>query len=139
MMDNDSPNAPNRTADQIGQIAGTFWQWHFGDFSPGDSWAPPINVYRLDWRVEVCVCLAGVDKKTIDVAVKPGLLTVRGTREAPETAHGEGESMRILSMEIDHGPFCREVRLPEQVDLARVESEYRDGLLWIHLPLRYEG
>ena len=42
-------------------------------------------------------------------------------------------------MEIDHGSFCRTIRLPVQVDLGRVESTYDNGLLWIRLTLRAPG
>lgn len=47
--------------------------------------------------------------------------------------------MRILTMEIDHGSFRRVIKLPERVDLARIESEYKNGLLWVRLPLRDAG
>lgn len=97
-----------------------------------------INVYRLPRQIEVCVSLAGVAKQSIDVQVKPGLLTVRGVRRPPEPHMAEDQTMCILTMEIDHGPFCRQVTLPEQADLTKVESEYRQGLLWVHIPLRDE-
>jgi HSP20 family molecular chaperone IbpA len=38
-------------------------------------------------------------------------------------------------MEIDHGSFRREVSLPPNIDLEKVESVYANGLLWVHLPL----
>jgi len=41
-----------------------------------------------------------------------------------------------LAMEIDHGPFQREIILPVEVDPNRVIAEQRNGLLWIYLPLR---
>ena len=37
-------------------------------------------------------------------------------------------------MEIDHGGFCREVELPEDVDRDRIAANYRNGMLWIELP-----
>jgi HSP20 family molecular chaperone IbpA len=37
-------------------------------------------------------------------------------------------------MEIDHGGFCREVELPEDVDRERIAANYRNGMLWIELP-----
>ena len=42
----------------------------------------------------------------------------------------------MIAMEIDYGPFEREVRLPDEVDVKKVHAEQKNGLLWIHLPLK---
>jgi HSP20 family protein len=44
--------------------------------------------------------------------------------------------MQMIAMEIDYGPFEREVRLPDEVDVNKVHADQKNGLLWIHLPLR---
>jgi len=117
-------------------------QWSFQvtpqkyGFCPVETWAPLVNLYQLDDRIEVCVDLSGVDPKKIDVEIEPGRLTVTGERNTPEPAREAGESMRIVVMEIDHGQFCRSIPLPDQVDIRRAESEYKAGLLWVRLPLR---
>jgi HSP20 family molecular chaperone IbpA len=38
-------------------------------------------------------------------------------------------------MEIDHGPFVREILLPIEVTPAEATAEQRNGFLWINLPL----
>jgi len=134
-----SDQESDRVDGHISEVVASFWHWHVGEFSPVESWSPLINVYRLPGRIDVCVSLAGVDKRAIDVQVKPGLLTIRGVCQCPEPGCPPDKDMRIVTMEIDHGPFCRHVALPEQVDLAKVESEYRQGLLWVRLPLREQG
>jgi len=130
------PRSENkRSAGQISKIITECWNWRFGDFSPKDTWQPPLNVYRLSRRISVCMSVAGVVKGTIDVQLRRGLLVIQGVRHAPEPKHEQDETMQIISMEIDHGPFCRQVRLPDQIDLEAVESRYEDGMLWIELPL----
>jgi HSP20 family molecular chaperone IbpA len=47
--------------------------------------------------------------------------------------------MRILSMEVDHGPFRRVLTLPDHARVGRAESEYREGLLWVRIPLDEPG
>jgi HSP20 family molecular chaperone IbpA len=128
-----------QVAGQLSQMMNKLWQWHTGDFCPVDTWSPAINYYRLERRIEICMDLSGVDRKHIDIRVEPGQLVVRGMRHAPEPSRQAGDLMRIDAMEIDHGRFCRTIRLPEHVDLVRVESEYDNGLLWIRLPLRAPG
>jgi HSP20 family protein len=134
-----TPDDVVHLAGQLSQMAGQLWRWHFGEFPGGDSWSPAVNLYHLPRRVEVCVDVAGVDRRHLDVRVEPGRLIIRGVRQPPEPPHEPEQPMRIISMEIDHGPFCRVVALPDRVDLAAVESEYVNGLLWIRLPLRDPG
>ena len=123
---------------RITQVVEQSWQWHQGKFFPVDSWSPAINVYQLERRVEVCVDLAGLDTKSVEVRVEINRLIIRGSRPAPEPQRGK-EPMRILSMEINHGPFCRIMTLNQLIDLPRVQTQYVNGLLWICLPLRSPG
>ncbi|MFW6058667.1 MAG: Hsp20/alpha crystallin family protein [Phycisphaeraceae bacterium] len=121
---------------QLNALLRDAMQRNFGRCSPTDTWAPSVNVYQLRGRLEVCVDLAGVQRESMDVRVEPGRLIIRGVRQAPEPSDREGGPMRIVGMEIDYGPFHREITLPEQVRLEHVQSSYADGLLWITLPMK---
>jgi HSP20 family protein len=109
-------------------------QGQFARFRISESWTPAINAYRLADRIEVCVELAGVDRKSLDVRAEPGLLVIRGIRHAPHPAGGQG--VQILTMEIDHGPFERRFAIPRRVDVSSISAEQKNGLLWIKLPLK---
>jgi HSP20 family molecular chaperone IbpA len=61
---------------------------------------------------------------------------IRGERELPEPSHAEGRAVRLLAMEIDYGPFEREIHLPDEVEIAEAHAEQRNGLLWISLPIK---
>ena len=100
------------------------------------TWQPAINAYRGDKCIRVCVDLAGVERSRIDLTVEPERLIVRGARDVPEPTHAEGRAVQLLAMEIDYGPFEREVLLPASVDIDNVHAEQRNGLLWISLPLK---
>jgi HSP20 family protein len=63
-------------------------------------------------------------------------VVIRGTRELPEPTHAEGHTVQLLAMEIDYGPFRREVPLPAEVEIDQAHAEQRNGLLWILLPLK---
>lgn len=109
---------------------------NFSRFRVADRWTPAVNIYRLPDRLEVCVDLAGVDRKSIDMHVEPGRLTVRGVRPTPAPCHEPGPRGQIIVMEIEHGPFERTLPLPREVNLDAVEAEQCNGMLWIRLPLR---
>lgn len=121
---------------QINQAVQHWMNQSFGKYSRSEAWNPAINIYQLPDRLEVCVDLAGVERNRLDIEVHPGQLRIAGTRLAPDPPGHDRGPMRILSMEIDYGPFRRVLAIPREVDLSRVESRYRDGFLWIILPLR---
>jgi HSP20 family protein len=103
------------------------------------TWKPAVNVFGCRGQVVVCVELAGVEKSALQVDVQPNRLLIRGYRSAPEPADCDGPLMQVLALEIDHGYFEREIGLPANIDRQGVRAEHRNGLLWIHLPLRKES
>lgn len=100
-----------------------------------EAWHPAINAYRCRDSIVICVDLAGVDRRQIDLLVEPRRVVIRGQRQPPEPDDAEGPPMQVLALEIDDGPFEREIVLPLDVEPGEVEAEQRNGLLWINLPL----
>ena len=97
------------------------------------TWRPAINAFRCEAAVSICVDLAGIDKSLIDLQVEPRRVTVRGSRDAPEPID---QAVQLLALEIDYGPFERQVELPAEVDVEQARAEQENGLLWIYLPLK---
>jgi len=112
----------------------------FCTFSPGQTWSPNVNLYEIDGGYLVCVDLAGVVKQQIDIVVVERLMTIKGARAVPACPSGNRRDnaacakARVHLMEIDHGPFTRDVELPQDVVAEKIAATYRDGLLWIEIP-----
>jgi len=104
-------------------------------FAP-HAWEPAINAYRCEKCIRICVDLAGVERSQIDLTVEARRVLIRGARALPEPTRAEGRAVRLLAMEIDYGPFEREVALPAEVEITEAHTEQRNGLLWISLPLK---
>ena len=104
-------------------------------FAP-HTWEPAINAYRCEHCVRICIDLAGIERSQIDLTVEPRRVVIRGARELPEPTHDEGRAVQLLAMEIDYGPFERDVQLPVEVEIDQARAEQRNGLLWISLPLK---
>ena len=100
------------------------------------AWRPAINGYRCPSCIRICVDLAGVEKSDIDLTIQNQRLSIRGVREVPEPGSEKRQTMQMIAMEIDYGPFEREFELPDEVDAKKVHAEQKDGFLWIHLPLK---
>jgi len=103
------------------------------------AWTPAINAYLCQDQIVVCAELAGVDKEHIELNAEPRRLVIRGTRELPEPTGEEGCAQQLLAMEIDYGPFEREITFPVDVEIDKAHAEQRNGLLWISLPVRKES
>ncbi len=103
------------------------------------AWEPAINAYRCKECIRICVDLAGVDRSLIDLTVEPRRVVIRGTRDLPEPSGPEGHTVQLLAMEIDYGPFERQINLPVEVEVDKAHAEQRNGLLWISLPLQKES
>ncbi len=50
----------------------------------GETWTPNVNLYETNTSYLVCVDLAGVDKRKIDVEVADQRLKLRGNRAVPQ-------------------------------------------------------
>lgn len=100
------------------------------------TWQPPVNAFRCAEAICIYVDLAGVEKALVDLRVEPRRVTVRGSRRPPEPNEKQGRPLQMLALEIDYGPFERELVLPVEVDVGSTSAEQENGLLWIHLPLR---
>jgi len=133
-------NLPNiflrRLEGRMGEMVCRLTRVRFSSWHLPEMWIPAINAYRCHDGFVICVDLAGLGRAGIDVQVEPRRLWIRGQRRLPEPEEAAGPPLQVLAMEIDHGPFAREVVLPDEVEPEAVRAEQRNGLLWITLPLR---
>lgn len=121
---------------RLGDLVYQFTRVQFTHAPRPDGWTPPMNAYRCPKGFAICVDLAGVSKDEISLHVERRLVRLEGNRQIPEPKGKEEEPMQILAMEVDAGPFSREVTLPMDVEPEAVRAEYKEGFLWIYLPYR---
>lgn len=119
-------------AEEIEQLFADLWQVF--PFSRGArrSFRPQIDCYRTDEKVVVVAELPGVDPDTIQLVAGTRGLVVAGERRRPK----QGGHYR--QMEIDFGPFQRQVTWDDEVDPEQATAAYARGMLEISLPLAPE-
>ena len=119
-----------------GTPADVSYRLRFSHFVRHAAWRPPINAYRCESCISICVDLAGVDRSDIELIIEGQRLSIRGERAVPEPGGKEDPARQMIAMEIDYGSFEREVQLPDEVEIKKVRAEQKNGFLWIYLPLR---
>lgn len=93
------------------------------------GWRPATDVYETEGEFIVQVDLAGMQRDHIEVWVDGPYLSIRGTRRdiaPPGKKH-------FHKMEIQVGPFERNIRLPDRVDPESATASYRAGFLFIRM------
>lgn len=118
---------------QMNQVMDNMMGRQYFGFSPTDAFRPAVNLYETEQSFLVCVDLAGMYLKDIDVQVDKSQLIIRGTRTSPVAPEG-AKALAVHLMEIDHGSFCRTVEIPASVNEKQITAAYADGLLWVTLP-----
>ena len=91
---------------------------------------PPVNVFVGEEDVIVTSEIPGLDPDGIDLSVTGDILTLKGERKPLEFKEGDAWHRR----ERGYGGFTRTVRLPYNVDGAKVEAKYDKGVLRVTLP-----
>ncbi len=127
---------------QIGEVAYQLTKVHFAQFQdPGPHWRPQVNMFQCASCLRVCVALAGVVEENVELEIGPDSLRISGYRTPPEPLKQQEpvfsttrKAVRVIAMEIDHGPFERELEIPPGYDHRRITTEWENGLLWIYLP-----
>ena len=116
-----------RLEEEMDELYGR-WPLPAGIRSVARGTYPPINVGATSEQVVVYLFAAGLDPKSLDISIQQNLLTVAGERKSPPP-----EDSNDYRRERFDGAFRRLITLPDDVDPDRVEANYRNGVLQIHI------
>jgi HSP20 family protein len=97
------------------------------------TWRPSIDILETEDRILVIVDLAGVSRKDIAIEMHGERLRIAGFRSDPSEEHQE-DVRRCHQVEIDYGPFERQLLISVPIDVEHIEARYEDGFLKIALP-----
>jgi HSP20 family protein len=106
--------------------------WHVPRFAGlRRGFRPNVDSYRTDEPAEITVVEApGVDPQSLTIAVSERTLVIAGER-----ARDRSDGRVYQQMEIEYGPFQRQIRLGEDVDPAHAHAHYEHGIVTITLPV----
>jgi HSP20 family protein len=118
-------------AEEIEQLFADLWQVF--PFSRGlrRGYRPQVDVYRSEDppTLTVQIELPGVDPDNVQLIASPQALLVAGERRRPK------DCGHYQQMEIDYGPFQRQITLAEDIDPDGASASYERGILTVRLPI----
>jgi len=121
----------DKLQEEIEELFADLWQVpRFSGLRHG--FRPNVDCFHTDdpHALTVVVELPGVDAQSVRVIGGERLLVIAGERRRPQLP-----GRVYQQMEIEYGPFRRQVRLSEDVDPTAARAEYVRGILRIALPV----
>jgi len=121
----------DRLHDEIEELFAELWQVpRF--LAQRRGFRPNVDSFHTDvpHELTVVVELPGVEPADVHVILDGQMLVVSGERTRPKV-----DGRVYQQMEIEYGPFLRQVRLTEGVDADRARAEFERGILRISLPI----
>jgi HSP20 family protein len=100
-----------------------------GELLNETAWRPAVDVYRTPHGWLLKYDLAGVRPEDVALKVQGNRVTIQGVRRDMMTEQG----CRHYRMEITYNHFERTLELPGLIAPASVATEYRNGMLLVHI------
>ena len=94
------------------------------------EWAPLVDIIEEEKEYRIKAELPEVSKPDVKVTVQDDVLTIAGER----TFEKEDTGRKYHRVERAYGSFARSFTLPEDADAAKVNADFKDGVLIVHLP-----
>jgi HSP20 family protein len=93
------------------------------------EWSPLVDITEDDKEYLIKAELPEVKKDEVKVTVENGVLNITGERKFEKEEKGK----RYHRVERAYGSFVRSFTLPDDADANKVNAEFKDGVLKVHL------
>ena len=93
------------------------------------EWMPVVDIAEDDKEYLITAELPEVKKEDVKVTVENGVLTITGERKFEK----EETNKKWHRVERSYGSFARTFALPDNGDAAKVNAEFKDGMLKVRI------
>jgi HSP20 family protein len=94
------------------------------------GWSPAVDVQETDKEYLIKADLPDVKKEDVKVELLDGTLTIEGERQQEKEEKGK----TFHKIEREYGKFLRRFAMPSEVDASKVQADFKNGVLNVHLP-----
>lgn len=100
-----------------------------GELMAVAEWSPFVDISEDDREYLIKADLPEVKKEDVKVSVEEGTLTIMGERKFEKEEKGR----RYHRVERAYGTFGRSFLLPDDASPAKINADFKDGVLTVHL------
>ena len=93
------------------------------------EWMPVVDIAEDDKEYLITAELPEVKKEDVKVTMENGVLTITGERKFEK----EETNKKWHRVERSYGSFARTFALPDNGDAAKVNAEFKDGMLKVRI------
>jgi HSP20 family protein len=94
------------------------------------EWAPVVDITEDEQEYLIKADLPEVQREEVKVTVENGVLVLSGERRLEK----EDKNRRYHRVERSYGSFARSFSLPDDADSGKVNAEFKEGVLKLHIP-----
>lgn len=113
----------------LGRFMDRFPDWNQSPTTTA-AWAPNVDIFENENELLVKAELPGIDPKNVELNVENNVLTISGERKL----EFEDKRENYHRVERAYGTFSRSFSLPRLIDENKIEADYKDGVLTVHVP-----
>lgn len=93
------------------------------------EWSPLVDIAEDEKEYVIKAEVPEMKKEDIKISVQDNVLSISGERKYEKEEKGK----KYHRVERAYGSFMRSFTLPEDADGSKVNAEYKDGVLKVHL------
>lgn len=124
-----SKNRPFEVGTILDDFINNLWDSSLSDLASAFKHNDPaINVIEEDDQYRVELAAPGLQKSDFNLKVEDGFIQIKVEKET------EGEGTKFSRQEFNYTNFKRSFKIPESVNLTKIDAIYENGLLVIRLP-----
>ncbi len=94
-----------------------------------NRWHPPIDVLETEEKLILIAEIAGISDGDVSIVQMDDIITIKGRREKLE----KEKSPMFHHMEINFGPFERNIRVPQKFVGGKIVASYKNGFLRVEI------
>lgn len=94
------------------------------------EWSPQVDIVEDDKEYLIKADLPEMKKEDVKVVVENGIVSVSGERKSEKEEQGK----KFHRVERSYGSFRRGFLVPEDANAGKVNAEFKNGVLKVHLP-----
>jgi len=95
----------------------------------GRHFRPNVDILEKDDELLLLADMPGARGDRIDIQFEDGTLTIHAEVDARQ-----GDATEYLASEYEVGDYYRTFQVSESIDASKINAEYSDGVLTLHLP-----